>query len=72
MTSGERMIWAAEFARAIGDDVHPSVAVRRAATVVRFLRDPGTNLLARFGDDPRFIEDARAMLDDMLSTGGDR
>jgi hypothetical protein len=66
------MVWAAEFVRALGDDLHSSVAVRRATTAVLALRDRGTNMLARAGDHPRFIEDARVMLDDMLSTGADR
>ena len=60
------MVWAAEFVRAMADDVHTSVAARRAATAVIALRDPGTHMLARAGDAKGFPDDARAMLADML------
>ena len=72
MTSGERAVWAAEFVRAIGDDVHASICARRAGDAVRLLRDQGTMMLARHGDTQERIVEDRAMLADMLSTGGDR
>lgn len=72
MTSGERMVWAAEFSRALGDDVHASAAARRAADAVRLLRDEGTTMVGRAGDTQEHIMETRAMLADMLSTGDDR
>lgn len=72
MTSGERAVWAAEFVRAIGDDVHASVCARRASDAVRLLRDEGTTMLARAGDSQERVTEDRAMLADMLSTGADR
>jgi hypothetical protein len=52
--------------------IHPSVAARRATGCVLALRDPGTALVARHGDDAAMVDEMRAMLADMLSTGADR
>ena len=64
MTSGERMVYAAEFVRALEDEAdRPARAFARARIAVEHLRA---------GTDERIGDDDRAMLADMLSTGGDR
>ena len=62
MTSGERMVWAAEFV-AMYPRTDAVRATRRACEAVQALKT------ARTGD---LTADERAMLDDMLSTGADR
>lgn len=70
MTSGERMVFAAAFqqrleASASGD---AAMAARAACRSVRYLRALGVD-----GSWRRELDDeARAMVDDMLSNGGDR
>lgn len=67
MTSGERMVWAAEFVRvmAMPDGGHGRLtAVRSATSLVMIMRD--------LKADQRMQPEEHAMLDDMLSNGGDR
>lgn len=67
MTSGERMVWAAEFVRvmAMPDGGHRNLsAVRSATSLVMIMRD--------LKADPGILPEERAMLDDVLSNGGDR
>lgn len=63
MTSGERMVFAAEFVRARADGIDWSTAAVMACHAVEALRDARDGVV---------IPDAAAMLQDMLSTGGDR
>ena len=73
MTSGERMVFAAEFVRVLGPyqpDARREIAqaVRLACAKVEALRlAPGCR--TPLGE---YTESERAMLEDMLSTGGDR
>lgn len=63
MTSGERMVWAAEFVRVLAlPGCVPAAAARLAKRAVDALEE------ARHGTS----HDALAMLDDMLSNGADR
>lgn len=66
MTSGERMVWAAEFVRhrAITSDLDECVLL--AATAVLDMRRAGQPGVVRVGDE------TRAMLSDMLSTESGR
>lgn len=57
MTSGERMVYAAEFVRALEDESSPRRAFMRARVAVEHLRA---------GVDEKLGDDDRAMLDDML------
>lgn len=73
MTSGERAVWAAEFVRVLGPyrpDARREIgeAVRFAHAKVEAMR------LARECRTPlgEYSPSERAMLDDMLSNGGDR
>lgn len=63
MTSGERMVWAAAFAQALDAGNRPDAAAAIAAASVEML---GRADVADLKDS------ARAMVRDMLSTGGDR
>lgn len=63
MTSGERMVWAAEFVRVRADGIDPPLAAQMASEAVTALRK------AHLGTQTM---DAHAMLLDMLSTGADR
>lgn len=64
MTSGERMVWAAEFVRRVSVGERSAEAAWGAATVVTILR--------RAADARTLDDDSRAMLEDMLGTGRDR
>ncbi len=64
MTSGERMVWAAEFVRALSEEPDARVALRRAKVAVVHLN--------ALGDRDDVCGTERAMLDDMLSNGADR
>lgn len=63
MTTGERMVWAAEFVRARGMGCRVSRAVEMASEAVYSMSQETA--------EPKDA-DARAMLADMLSTGADR
>lgn len=67
MTTGERMVWAAEFVRAMADGQVANDAALSSSSAVWVLQDLAGRLAAGDG-----AADHRAMLDDMLSTGGDR
>lgn len=66
MTSGERMVWAAEFVRvmAMPDGHGLLTAVRSATLIVMDLRN--------LKDSHQLNIEERVMLDDMLSTGESR
>lgn len=64
MTSGERMVWAAEFVRVMAMPDGLLTAVRSATLVVMDLRN--------LKDSHQLNIEERVMLDDMLSNGGDR
>lgn len=64
MTSGERAVWAAEFVRRRALDCTDSDAVCWAARAVEAMRNAAQSISL---DHP-----AERMLEDMLSTGGDR
>lgn len=65
MTSGERMVWAAEFVRALAaDPSNPRGAALSAFRAVNYMVDAKL--------DRRLHDDARVMLEDMLSTGANR
>lgn len=64
MTSGERMVWAAEFVRRLANDERVGAAAFGARCAVDCVR--------RAADSTILDDDTRAMLDDMLSTGADR
>lgn len=61
MTSGERMVWAAEFVRAMADGAPAVDAARSASAAVWCLQDVGKRLVPGDG-----LVDHQAMLDDML------
>lgn len=73
MTSGERMVWAAEFVRALAADAPRDQAAFQASGAVWELEELGRTLLGR---KPRPVDmapaDHRAMVADMLGTGADR
>lgn len=62
MTSGERMVWAAEFVRSLGFEPANNETIRRSAisaySAVNYMRAART--------DQQLHSDVRAMLDDML------
>lgn len=64
MTSGERMVWAAEFVRRLALGQRAAESAYGAACAVDCLR--------RAGDAGTLDDDTRLMLDDMLSMGSDR
>ncbi len=66
LTAYEAMVWAAEFVRALAQDVHVSVAAQSATNAVRALRCPE----AAGYDGDLLSELTRDMLVSM--TGGDR
>lgn len=66
------MVWAAAFALALADDLHEAVAYRRAATAVLSMRGSVDTTYRLVGDTPEFVAESAAMLNDMLSMGGDR
>lgn len=59
MTTGEKMVWAAEFVRNRGS---AGIAARKAAAAVIEMREIGRSVGSLLTDDER------AMLEDMLST----
>lgn len=65
MTSGERMIWAAEFVRARAAGFGSAEAVGFACTAIHALKV----VMER---DPEISSEDRAMVDDMLGNGADR
>ncbi len=67
MTSGERMVWAAEFVRVFSTQSADDAALS-ASGAVWALR----NLAGRLDAKIDGAADHRAMLDDMLSNGGNR
>lgn len=69
MTSGERMVFAAEFVRVLAKSERRDAAQAawEAGLAVAALRRA-----AQSGDGPSQSSDVVAMLDDMLSNGGDR
>lgn len=67
MTSGERMVWAAEFVRALSQrPTNVRASMVSAYSAVDYLRNGAAAFLPLDPDGPR------AMLEDMLSNGGDR
>lgn len=69
LTDREAMVWAAEFVRALAQDVHASVAARSAALVVIALRDPGTAWTERHGDTQSEVAASKRMLFAMWGGG---
>lgn len=67
MTSGERMVWAAEFVRARAAGRPLDEAAESASNAVESLRLARTARITGLRDTQ-----AAARLDDMLSNGGDR
>lgn len=66
MTSGERMVWAVAFDRAMASGMSAHHAAFVAQIRVKALQDAAAGALAE-GDD-----ETRAGIDDMLGTGADR
>lgn len=62
MTSGERMVWAAEFVRVRADGIDPPLAAQMASEAVTALHQ---------ALDGSQTTDARVMLLDMISNGAD-
>lgn len=67
MTSGERMVFAAEFVRALADRPNHAEAIRSAGLAVAALRRAQQSTAVQ-----SLGAEAVKMLDDMLSNGGDR
>lgn len=65
MTSGERMVFAAAFAHSMAHEEAVADACLAATRAVHALRDAANPTRLHY-------DDVRAMLDDMVSNGGDR